>query len=87
MADASSEGVQVLRALWSADDRDRTEVDEESGSVKPCRNMKDVSFDGFGTPGSDLRQAWRERLAREGKLGPGSLLDVVADRSSPSSEE
>ncbi len=77
MADASDDGVQVLRALWSADDRDRSEVDEECGPVTPCRNMKDVSFDGLGEPGSDLAGAWRERLAREGKLGSGSLRDLV----------
>ena len=77
MSHASEDGVQVLRALWSADDRDRAEVDEECGPVKPCRNMKDVSFDGFGSPGSDLKDAWRERLAREGKLGGSSLGDLV----------
>ena len=77
MTDPSEDGVQVLRALWSADDTDRSAVDEECGPVAPCRNMKDVSFDGFGAPGSDLKEAWRERLAREGKLGSGSLLDPV----------
>jgi hypothetical protein len=77
MTDPSSDGVAVLRALWSADDRDRSEIDEESGPAKPCRNMKDVSFDGFGEPGADLQEAWRDRLAREGKLGAGSLLDLV----------
>jgi hypothetical protein len=77
MSDASADGVQVLRALWAADDRDRSEVDEELTPVKPCRNMKDVTFDGFAAPGSDLKDAWRERLAREGKLGAGSLGDLV----------
>ena len=83
MADTSDDGVQVLRALWSAEDRDRSVVDEECGPVTPCRNMKDVGFDGFGTPGSDPKDAWRERLAREGKLGSGSLLDLV----DPSTDE
>jgi hypothetical protein len=77
MSDASEDGVQVLRALWSADDRDRTDLDDELAPVKPCRNMKDVTFDGFAAPGSDLKDAWRERLAREGKLGAGSLGDLV----------
>lgn len=77
MNDASTDGVQVLRALWSADDRDRAEIDEEAGAPTPCRNMKDVTFDGFGTPGGDLKEAWRERLSREGKLGSGSLADLV----------
>ena len=77
MSDAPNDGVQVLRALWSADDRDRAVVDEENGAAKQCRNMKDVTFDGFGAPGTDLKDAWRERLAREGKLGAGSLADLV----------
>ena len=77
MNDASTDGVLVLRALWSAEDRDRSEVDEELGSAKPCRNMKDVGFDGFGVQGADLHDVWRERLAREGKLGAGSLGDLV----------
>lgn len=77
MNDAPTDGVQVLRALWSADGRDRSEVDQEFAPVAPCRNMKDVTFEGFGTSGTDLRDAWRERLVREGKLGSGSLADLV----------
>lgn len=77
MNDASQDGVRVLRALWAADDRDRSEVDEEGGTVKPCRNMKDVTFDGFGEPGADLKDAWRQRLVREGKLGSSSIGDLV----------
>jgi hypothetical protein len=83
MGDASADGVQVLRALWSAEDRDRSEVDEECGPVKPCRNMKDVGFEGFGVTGSDLQSAWRERLEREGKLGSGSIRDLVEGGSDP----
>lgn len=48
MNDAPTDGVQVLRALWSADGRDRSEVDQEFAPVAPCRNMKDVTFEGFG---------------------------------------
>ena len=73
----SDDGVQVLRALWSAAERDRSEVDEECGPGKPCRNMTGVGFDGFGVSGADQKRAWRERLAREGKLGSGSLADLV----------
>ena len=37
------------------------------------------SFDGLAEPGTDLSAAWRERLQREGKLGPsgGSIRDLV----------
>lgn len=83
MSDESADGVLVLRALWSAEDRSRSEVDEEYAAVKPCRNMKDVGFDGFGVTGSDLGDVWRERLAREGKLGSGSLRDLVDNGVDP----
>jgi hypothetical protein len=45
--------------------------------------MQNVSFDGLAEPGSDLQSAWRERLAREGKLSEsgGSLRDIVLGSS------
>ena len=41
--------------------------------------MKDITFDGFAAPGSDLGAAWRDKLAREGKLSPSgqSIRDLV----------
>ena len=87
MGDASTDGVQVLRALWSAEDRDRSEVDEECGPVTPCRNMKDVGFAGFGASGTDPTEAWRARLAREGKLGSGSIRDLVDGGADPVRDE
>ena len=41
--------------------------------------MVSVSFDGLAEPGSDLSGAWRERLAREGKLDTsgGTIRDLV----------
>ncbi|HEX3929409.1 MAG TPA: hypothetical protein VHW64_01805 [Nocardioides sp.] len=67
---------KVLRALWQTEGQ---ELDEDCTpeSNKVCRNMKDVSFDGFAPAGSDLGQAWRDKLAREGKLSSGSLRDLV----------
>ena len=44
--------------------------------------MKDVSFDGFAPAGSDLGQAWRDKLEREGKLSEGSLRDLVTGTTS-----
>jgi hypothetical protein len=45
--------------------------------------MVDVSFDGLAEPGTDLRDAWRDRLAREGKLAAstGSVRDLVLGAS------
>ena len=43
-------------------------LDEDCNPNKACRNMKDITFDGYAEPGNDLGAAWREKLAREGKL-------------------
>jgi hypothetical protein len=55
------------------------DLDEDCSPTKACRNMKDVTFDGYAEPGSDLGAAWRDKLEREGKLSTagGSLRDLV----------
>ena len=39
--------------------------------------MKDITFDGYAEEGGDVRTAWRNTLAAEGKLGGGSVADLV----------
>ena len=75
----------VLRALWTADGSAEADVDAEFPAQKPCRNMKDFSFDGMAEPGSDLRAVWRDRLAREGKLSASgqSVRDLVFGSDDP----
>ncbi|HTW21336.1 MAG TPA: hypothetical protein VME70_14120 [Mycobacteriales bacterium] len=77
----------VLRALWAADGSADADVDAEFAAQKPCRNMKDFSFDGMAEPGSDLRAVWRDRLEREGKLSTSgqSVRDLVLG-TDPSSD-
>jgi hypothetical protein len=72
-------GIEVLRAVWAADERAVAEFDDECGPTKTCRNMRDFTFDGMAEPGADLGAAWRERLRREGKLPAtgGSVRDLV----------
>jgi hypothetical protein len=79
MGDQPDDAVEVLRAVWAADGQDGADLDEACGTQKPCKNMKHVSFDGLAEPGTDLRTAWRERLAREGKLSSsgGTVRDLV----------
>jgi hypothetical protein len=83
MADHPQDAAERARTLWAAESRPsgsvRDELDEACGPTKSCRNMQLVSFDGMAEPGSDLRDAWRERLAREGKLSTsgGSIRDLV----------
>ena len=79
------EAVDVLRAVWAADGQSSEDLDEASGRSKVCKNMKDVSFDGMAEPGTDLREAWRDRLRREGKLSTsgGSIRDLVLGSPDP----
>jgi hypothetical protein len=71
----------VLQSIWLTS-HDHNEMDEDCSPNKPCRNMKDVSFDGYAEPGSDLGEAWRAKLAREGKLSTsgGTIRDLVLGR-------
>ena len=70
--------LEVFRSVWAMDG-DPVDLDEDCSPTKSCRNMKDVTFDGLAEPGSDLGAAWREKLAREGKLSTsgGSIRDLV----------
>jgi len=76
MSEESDNAGEVLRAIWQQGDS-QPELDAECSPTKVCRNMKDVGFDGFGDEGVDVATAWRNRLAREGKLGGSSLADLM----------
>ena len=67
----------VLRTVWQGVPGAREELDAECSPTKACRNMKDITFDGYAEEGGDLATAWRNTLAREGKLGTGTLADLV----------
>jgi hypothetical protein len=79
------EALEVLRGIWSA--RGQTSADlDELGTGKSCKRMADVGFgeiDGDGD--TDIRAAWRERLAREGKLNPGggTVADLIMRPAEP----
>ncbi|GAB3195995.1 hypothetical protein GCM10027062_04190 [Nocardioides hungaricus] len=77
-----AEPTEVLRELWDADRATDAAVElDDATPAKVCKRMRDVTFDGMAEPGTDLRQAWRDRLAREGKLGTGETIrDLVLGR-------
>jgi hypothetical protein len=79
MARQPDDAREVLRTVWAAQGQSSADLSEDCSPTKSCKNMQDVSFDGFAEPGSDLRGAWREKLAREGKLSTsgGSIRDLV----------
>jgi hypothetical protein len=86
MTSERNAAVEVLRTVWSAEGTPSDTLDEElPPPAKICKNMKDVSFDGMAEPGSDLREAWRDRLEREGKLNTsgGSIRDLVLGTDAP----
>lgn len=74
------EAKQVLHALWSADEPTEAARElEDATPAKVCKRMRDVTFDGMAPPGSDLTQAWRDLLVREGKYDGtgGTIRDLV----------
>ena len=79
MTNISPDPMQVLRTVLETDNDALSELDEECSPTKTCRNMVGVTFDGFAEPGSDIGAAWRQKLAREGKLRTSgeSLRDCV----------
>jgi hypothetical protein len=68
-----------LVSMWSSPTEDTVLLDADCSPTKTCRNMVGISFDGFSGSDTDTQSAWRETLAREGKLasGGGSLRDLV----------
>lgn len=75
-----------LTAMWSAEGDPALALDEDCSPTKQCRNMQGITFEGFATEGGDIRSAWRERLAREGKLNTsgGTIRDLVLGPDSSS---
>jgi hypothetical protein len=78
MSAARDEALEVMRAVWRGQGQ-AAEAVADDGDIKSCKRMADVGFDEFGEGTAELRQAWRDRLAREGKLSPagGSVRDLV----------
>ena len=69
---------QALSSIWQAQGEKMEELDEECNPNKVCRNMKDVTYEGFGEEGTSVATAWKAKLAREGKLASGgSIGDLI----------
>ena len=80
MSVESDQARQMLSSIWQAQGEKLEELDEECNPNKACRNMKEVTFEGFiQDEGKSLATAWRETLIRDGKLGSGSIGSLVAE--------
>ena len=77
----------VLRDIWQARQQTGADLEELFGPQKTCKAMRHVGFQGGAADpvDDDLRGAWRDRLAREGKLRPDgqSVRDLVRGPDSP----
>lgn len=82
MSDETSAAKQLLQDIWQVEGQ-ALPVADDCSPTKACKNAQDMNFDGFATEGMDIRSAWRERLAREGKLatGSGTIRDLVLGSS------
>jgi hypothetical protein len=85
MTEQPSDGVEVLRSVWAVEGTSGAALEDDCGPTKSCKNMKEITFDGFAEPGSDLGQAWRSKLEREGKLSTTghSIRDLVLGTDQP----
>ena len=70
---------QVLRSIWTEHADGELEIDADCSPTKQCRNMRDITFEGFAEAGTDISTAWKAVLAQEGKLTPGAetIRDLV----------
>ncbi|HEY7921318.1 MAG TPA: hypothetical protein VIE45_16775 [Streptosporangiaceae bacterium] len=78
MSDQPDEALEVLRGVWNAQQQTVADLGDDE-NPKTCKRMADVGFGGMAGPEEDLRTAWRNRLAREGKLNAdsGTVADLV----------
>lgn len=86
MSAEQDEALEVLRAVWRGQGQAAEDLDA-AGEGKSCKRMTDVGFEDFGEGAPDLKAAWRQTLAREGKLRPegGSVRDLVLGPAEKSS--
>jgi len=84
MSQESNQARLALRSIWETQESSLEELDEECNPNRVCKNMKEVTFEGFAEQGQDLKTAWREKLEREGKLAGGagnSINDLLLGNS------
>lgn len=75
----SDSAKNALSVLWASQENLVPELDEDCTPNKVCKNMKDVSFEGFAENGGDIRSAWKETLRREGKLNESSSIGTLVN--------
>ena len=82
MSGDSDPSDELIRSVWSTEDAQGSAVDEDCNPNRVCRNARAFDFEGFAENGGDVQKAWRETLARGGKLDGSaeSIRDLVLGR-------
>jgi hypothetical protein len=75
----TEEGLEALRGIWEAQGRTVASIEEacDTPNAKQCRNAVHMTYDGYAEEGEDVRDAWHDRLAKEGKIKGSSLADLI----------
>ena len=82
MSEETTQAAEAIRTIWQGNPSTMAELDDECNPNKVCRNMKDVTYEGFGDEGTDVATAWKAKLALEGKLATGgTIADLVFGNS------
>ena len=79
-SEQSGDAVEVLRAVWDAQGGDSGALlDDDCSPTKSCKNMRTSASTASPSRAAISRGAWRDKLAREGKLATsgGSVRDLV----------
>ena len=78
MSEETAVAADAIKSIWQSNPSTMAELDDECNPNKVCRNMKDVTYEGFGEEGTSVATAWKAKLAREGKLATGgSIGDLI----------
>jgi hypothetical protein len=78
MSEETTQAAEAIRSIWQGNPATMAELDDECNPNTVCRNMKDVTYEGFGDEGTDVATSWKAKLAREGKLATGgTIADLV----------
>lgn len=90
LPDDGQQALSALRGIWQAQGQTSAALDEACGNTKTCKNMETVGFGGLvegddapakgeQSVGNNVRDAWKTKLEREGKLSSqkGSVRDLI----------
>jgi len=74
MSEETTQAAEAIRSIWQGNPATMAELDDECNPNKVCRNMKDVSYDGFGDEALMWPLPGRRSWPAKASLPPAELL-------------